>query len=77
MVYTPRYYSCGTVECQVSGANIDFSDPRTISWIKAADANAVDKMGKALVLGSIASTGGASGLMAGGSSVAEIGRAHV
>ena len=46
--YSPRFHSCGTSECLAVGANIDFSDPDTLRWIRAAEVNALDNASTAL-----------------------------
>ena len=46
--YSPRFHSCGTTECLEVGANIDFSDPDTLRWIRATEVNALDNASTAL-----------------------------
>lgn len=71
-VYNPRYFSCGSADCQVVGANLDFSDAGTIAWIKAADVDTIEKTSKALGYGSLVATGGASALLGTGSTTASL-----
>ena len=39
--FSPRFDPCGTTDCVVAGANIDYSDPETQRWIAAGNAKAV------------------------------------
>ncbi|SFM91439.1 filamentous hemagglutinin [Halopseudomonas yangmingensis] len=50
VVHHPRFHQCGGAECIFVGANIDFSDPATLSWIRAADADYIDRTAKAIAL---------------------------
>lgn len=70
--YSPKFHSCGNSECLASGANIDFSDVNTLRWIRAADANSIDNLGKIFAAGSIVSSGGISFGMSNASTVASL-----
>ena len=56
--FSPRYLPCGNAECLTSGANIDFSDANTLRWIKSANAQAIDGVGRALGVGAVFASGG-------------------
>ncbi|OUM71923.1 hypothetical protein AUC60_20690 [Pseudomonas caspiana] len=60
VVYTPRYFSCGSAECIASGANIDFSDVKKLSWLKAVDAKAISDIGWMMGVAAVPTNGAAA-----------------
>ena len=67
--YSPRFHPCGTAECLAVGANIDFADPDTLKWIRAADINTLDNAGTALSLGAVFTPAGPAAVLSTSSSV--------
>ena len=67
--YSPRFHSCGTAECLAVGANIDFADPDTLKWIRAANINTLDNAGTALSLGAVFTPAGPAAVLSTSSSV--------
>jgi filamentous hemagglutinin len=72
IVYAPRYYQCGSAECLSSGANIDFSDAETLSWLRAADAKAINDVGWLMGAAAVPATGGAAVILSNGSTAASL-----
>jgi len=67
--YSPRFHSCGTTECLAVGANIDFSDPDTLRWIRATEVNALDNASTALSAAAVFTPAGPASFLSSASSV--------
>lgn len=59
VAYTPRFHPCGDAECLAVGANIDFSDPATLGWIRSVDAKTADQVSKMLAAAAVVAPAGA------------------
>lgn len=70
--YSPRFHSCGTTECLAVGANIDFSDPDTLRWIRATEVNALDNASTALSAAAVFTPAGPAAVLSGLSTFSSI-----
>lgn len=74
--YQPKYFSCSTLECMVSNANLDISDPGTMAYIKAMDAQIFKDISTGVNYATLITPGGVAGtVLAGTGLVASAGSA--
>ncbi|THF34234.1 filamentous hemagglutinin N-terminal domain-containing protein [Pseudomonas atacamensis] len=67
--YTPRYFSCASVDCITSGANIDLGDAGTLRWLRAANIEALGNAGWLMGAAAVPASGLTATLLANGSTL--------
>ncbi len=72
VIYTSRYFPFGSAECIANGANIDFSDVKTLVWLKAVDAKAISDIGWMMGVAAVPTNGAAATLLSNGSTAASL-----
>ena len=45
VTYQPKFFACGSPECQASGANLDLNDPNTRAYVRAMSVKAASDIG--------------------------------
>ncbi len=67
VVHAPRFHPCSDALCLASGANIDFSDPATLRWIRSVNAKTAEQVSFSLAVAAVGSPAAATGALAWGS----------
>lgn len=52
-LHRPKFFSCATMDCMRSGANLDMSDPATQAYVKAVDQQIFKDIGTGATMGSL------------------------